>query len=56
MKQPILYIVIGALAVIGGLRYNEYRFIPEFLYYVFGGIAIAYGIYKLVNAASDDKE
>ena len=54
MKQPILYIVMGALAIFGGLSYDEYRFIPEFLYYVFGGISIVFGIYKLVNTASDD--
>ena len=56
MKQSILYIVMGALVIIGGLRYNEYRLIPEFLYYVFGGTLIVFGIYKLVSTTSDDQK
>lgn len=56
MKQSILYIVLGVLAIIGGLRHNENRFIPEILYYVFGVIVIVFGIYKLLSSESNDQE
>lgn len=55
MKQSILYIIIGILVIIGGLRYNEFRLIPEFLYYIFGGFAIVFGIYKLFASATEDE-
>lgn len=53
MKQALLYIVIGLLVILGGLRYNEFRLIPEFLYYVFGSIAIVFGIYKLFTGTTE---
>ena len=56
MKRPILNIILGIVVIIGGLRYNEYRLIPEFLYYVFGGIAIIFGIYKLLTNETEDKK
>ncbi len=56
MKQSILYIVLGALIIIGGLRQNEHRLIPEFLYYIFGGISLIFGIYKLLTNEPDDKQ
>jgi hypothetical protein len=56
MKQPILYIVLGGVVIIGGLRYNEHRLIPEFLYYVFGSIAIIFGIYKLMTNETEDEK
>lgn len=55
MKQSIFYIIIGILVIIGGLRYNEFRVIPEFLYYIFGGFAIVFGIYKLFTSATEDE-
>ena len=54
MKQPFLFIAIGILVIIGGFRDNEYRLIPEFLYYLFGGLAIVFGIYKLLANSTED--
>ena len=56
MKQAIFFIGIGILTIIGGINYNEYRLIPEFLYYVFGAVAIIFGIYKLFTDTSDIDE
>jgi hypothetical protein len=56
MRQAIIYILMGVLAIVGGLRHNEYRFIPEILYYLFGGFMIVFGIYKLFAAQKTNKE
>ena len=56
MKQSILYIVLGVLIIIGGLRHNEHRLIPEFLYYILGGISLIFGIYKLLTNETDGKD
>jgi sulfite exporter TauE/SafE len=57
MKQPIISIVLGVLVIIMGLRDNEYKMIPQVLYYVFGAILILFGVYKLfANATVDNKD
>jgi len=56
MKQALSYMILGVLVIIGGITYNQHRLIPEFLYYVFGGVSIIFGIYKLLASAADSDE
>jgi hypothetical protein len=56
MKRPVVNIIIGILIIIMGLRDNEYKIIPQVLYFVFGGIAILIGFYKLLTSEPDDNK
>lgn len=54
--KSIVYIIIGILIIIGGIRHNESRVIPEFLYYLVGGAALLIGIYKLFVSSNEGDE
>lgn len=41
-------IILGVLTILGGLRHNEYRLIPEFLYYIAGAIFIIYALWTFM--------